>query len=917
MLKTYRFALIILFILSGTAAAQTTSFTYQGRLTTSGTPATGNYDFEFRLFDALTNGTQQGTTQTLTNVAVDKGVFSVGLDFGACPTCFNGAARFLDISVRQAGGGAFTPLAPRQPLTSTPYAIKSLNAATADGLSVACVNCVTSGQIASVNGSAVTGTIPLASLPDLGATYIKNATAQQGASNFNISGTGTADILNAVTQFNLGGNRILSNAGSDNLFAGQRAGELNTGTFNAFFGRDAGRFNTSGSNNTFVGGDAGFNNDQGASNVYVGSSAGFNAFGSLANGNTFVGASAGAGNTSGRGNTMVGFQADVPLAGGVINATAIGQRALVTQSNALVLGAINGVNGATADTNVGIGTTAPTQRLHVVGDGLFTGTLNAGLINATTQYNIGSLRAFYINDSTATNTNTVVGVLAGSQNPTGKFNSFFGCGAGQSTTTGGNNSFFGCGAGGQNQTGSDNAFFGKNAGQLTTNSDNSFFGSSAGAANTNGFGNVFFGKEAGRNNTTGFYNSFIGNQAGFSNTTGTQNSFFGSQAGNANTTGDANAFFGFEAGLKNTDGRLNAFFGAQAGVFNTTGLQNSFFGAQAGTATTSGTDNVFFGTSAGTSNTTGIGNAFFGSQAGNASITGNANTFIGVGANFATVNPTGDNNTLLGALVRVNSGISNGTAIGTKALVTQSNSLILGSINGVNGATADTSIGIGTTAPTFKLQVIDPSNTGLRVQTIAGGGTVASFGGVGDFSIDANGVAGGRFVLKENGNVGIGNPSPTDKLVVTGGFVRLLLAGAGSTNVCWNGSNQLSFCSSSRRYKSNIIALHSGLSLINRLHPVTFDWKQSGEHDLGLVAEEVARVEPLLVTHNDRGEIEGVKYDRVAVVLLNAVKEQQAQIQAQRRLIEEQQQQLKRQEARFAALEKLVCASQRKSRVCR
>ncbi len=55
--------------------------------------------------------------------------------------------------------------------------------------------------------------------------------------------------------------------------------------------------------------------------------------------------------------------------------------------------------------------------------------------------------------------------------------------------------------------------------------------------------------------------------------------------------------------------------------------------------------------------------------------------------------------------------------------------------------------------------------------------------------------------------------------------------------------------------------------------------------DLGLGAEDVEKVEPLLVTYNEKGEVEGVKYDRVAVVLLNAVKEQQAQIEQQKKLL--------------------------------
>src|SRR5262249_45185567 len=104
-------------------SAQTTEFTYQGKLTDSGNPANGQYDFQFTLFDALSGGAQQGTTQTVTNVTVTDGNFSVSLDFGACASCFNGAARFLEIAVKPTSGGSFTALAPRQQITSTPYAL--------------------------------------------------------------------------------------------------------------------------------------------------------------------------------------------------------------------------------------------------------------------------------------------------------------------------------------------------------------------------------------------------------------------------------------------------------------------------------------------------------------------------------------------------------------------------------------------------------------------------------------------------------------------------------------------------------------------------------------------------------------------------------------------------------------------------
>src|SRR5580765_6849886 len=90
--------------------AQTSSFTYQGSLNVSGTPATGSFDMQFKLFDALAGGSQQGATSTLNGVTVTGGTFSVVLDFQN--SGFPGANRFLEIAVQPAGGGSFTTLAP-------------------------------------------------------------------------------------------------------------------------------------------------------------------------------------------------------------------------------------------------------------------------------------------------------------------------------------------------------------------------------------------------------------------------------------------------------------------------------------------------------------------------------------------------------------------------------------------------------------------------------------------------------------------------------------------------------------------------------------------------------------------------------------------------------------------------------------
>src|SRR5438067_7537317 len=86
-----------------TARAQTSSFTYQGRLTDGGTAANGNYDLQFALFDSLSGGAQIGATQTINTVLVTNGVFTVNLEFGA--SSFPGADRFLEISTRASGAG--------------------------------------------------------------------------------------------------------------------------------------------------------------------------------------------------------------------------------------------------------------------------------------------------------------------------------------------------------------------------------------------------------------------------------------------------------------------------------------------------------------------------------------------------------------------------------------------------------------------------------------------------------------------------------------------------------------------------------------------------------------------------------------------------------------------------------------------
>src|SRR5262249_48120636 len=113
--------LSVLSSLLTTSFAQTTAFTYQGRLNDGALPANGTYDLTFTLLNASSGpGTVAGPV-TNSATTVSNGLFTVAIDFG--PGVFTGSNYWLEITVRTNGGSGFTTLAPRQPVTPTPYAI--------------------------------------------------------------------------------------------------------------------------------------------------------------------------------------------------------------------------------------------------------------------------------------------------------------------------------------------------------------------------------------------------------------------------------------------------------------------------------------------------------------------------------------------------------------------------------------------------------------------------------------------------------------------------------------------------------------------------------------------------------------------------------------------------------------------------
>jgi hypothetical protein len=267
-----------------------------------------------------------------------------------------------------------------------------------------------------------------------------------------------------------------------------------------------------------------------------------------------------------------------------------------------------------------------------------------------------------------------------------------------------------------------------------------------------------------------------------------------------------------------------------------TGSENTLIGAFAGEALAHGGSNTLVGYSAGKMMTD-YGNSFFGYRAGANLISGSGNSFFGVNAGLEP--GSGSSNSFFGGgsginmAGRGNSFFGEGTG---KLFTTGDNNSLLGSradlgANGLSYATA-----IGAEAK------VNTSNT-----------------------------------------IALGRTDGSDTVLVYGKLQIDTMAAAGSTQLCLNGSNRVGTCSSSLRYKTNLAPYNRGLNIINRLRPISFTWKDGGLRDLGFGAEEVEKVDPLLVTYNKQGQVEGVKYDRINVALVNAVKEQQQEIESLRK----------------------------------
>jgi hypothetical protein len=311
----------------------------------------------------------------------------------------------------------------------------------------------------------------------------------------------------------------------------------------------------------------------------------------------------------------------------------------------------------------------------------------------------------------------------------------------------------------------------------------------------------------------------------------------------------------------------------------------------------------------------------------NNSASGNLGTVGGgaanvAGGNFSTVGG-GLNNDALSEFSTVSGGVSN-SASGTGAMIGGGNS------NTASGQWSVVSSGLENTASGAISSVGGGSGNCAGGDNSWVGGTLAKVrpgsnaGEVGTGCLDVpqsgdlNGDEGtfvwadaqnqdfvssgsNRFLVRaEGGAVITGNSANSDPLgnrLRVDGILRVDILGSnGVFDVCTNITGQLSRCSSSARYKKDVEPLSHEYDAVMALRPVRYRWIANDSQDLGLVAEEVAEVMPALATYNDEGQIEGVRYDRLAAVLVGVVQRQQQEVELM-------QAQLTRLEARLRRLE--------------
>ena len=386
------------------------------------------------------------------------------------------------------------------------------------------------------------------------------------------------------------------------------------------------------------------------------------------------------------------------------------------------------------------------------------------------------------------------------------------------------------------------------------------------------------------------------------------------------TGGEGNTGLGWRVLFSVGNGSFDTAVGAGALVLNTAS-NNTAIGAAALLLNTTGTGNTANGTAALETNDKGNNNTANGAFAllnNDVSLAGLANVNTAVGSGALQNNVDGDSNTAVGAFALFNenatggfpNGVSN-NAVGRQALT----SLTTGSFNeafGVNALGANTTssgnIAIGDDA----MFAYTGDGTGAGGNTAVGGGALSALL-TGTLNTALGTGAGSADTGAETNNIYIGDsgaPGDTNTIAIgnlpaTGTPYTLCFIGNASTEVIMPGivpgvltafqdvgvsaTGSLGTFTSSARFKENIKPMDKASEAIFALKPVTFRYKKefdpAGAEQLGLIAEDVAKVTPTCVALDRDGKPVSVNYRPVTAMLLNEfLKEHKAFVEEQHKV---------------------------------
>jgi trimeric autotransporter adhesin len=371
--------------------------------------------------------------------------------------------------------------------------------------------------------------------------------------------------------------------------------------------------------------------------------------------------------------------------------------------------------------------------------------------------------------------------------------------------------------------------------------------------NTTGYSNTADGAGALFADTNGYYNTSVGTLSMFRTTSGKGNAAFGGLALFSNTTGSYNLASGSYSLLGNTTGNNNTGAGISTLYFNTSGSNNTASGINALTRNTVGNYNTGSGAYALYANTTGTGNVGLGAGALYNSY--NATSFTGSSYNVAvgylalfhntTANAAG-NNTAVGYYSLYNNAAVNNSAFGSGALsqaTTGNGNTAVGVNSGYNLTSGSYNTYIGYNTPGIAATDNFVTQIGVFSKPSAFTGTFAPTAYIAGVSTS----------------------------VITGAAVYVTASG------------QLGVLASAERYKTDIASLGPTTDKLAQLRPVSFHLKSepNGAVQYGLIAEEVNKVYPELVIRDKEGNIQGVRYDELAPMLLNEMQKEQTTIAAQ------------------------------------